>query len=684
MKHTVKKTQVLCFKRWENKSYSAFKSLHKCVKIGVLCAGYSLVNIPEQVLAQTTDSVKTQTVHLEEVDVNAESAPDIFAQTGRTITQVSRTEIHRAPAQTLTDLLKYIPAVDLRQRGPYGSQADLSIRGSSFDQTLILLNGINLSDPQTGHYALNLPIDLESVERIEVLEGPASRIFGNNALGGAVNFITGTGKESSLNASLAAGQYGYYKLSLASTTHLKHNITHHTAISKMASDGYMKNTDFDQLNIFSQNKWENKDFPLDLQLGYSQKSLGANGFYAGKYPQQEEYESLQTCFASLKGNTTGKVKISPSLYWRRNYDHYVFMRHNPSASQNFHFTDVFGGEITASVESKIGKTNIGLLSRHEKIFSSNLGKELEIPRDVKHDPTEVQYTHSDERTNFSLYGEQNLRWGKWSASAGILLNHNNYTGSKINLYPGIDLACYPSSAWKLYGSVNRAMRLPTFTDLYYHGYANRGNPDLKPEQCLEYELGAALLLKHSNIRVSYFYRNTIDAIDWIWLPDESVWHTMNLHELQTQGISSGWTWDVQAFAGSRFWLRSVSVSYDYLLGSKANEDFISNYALDYLKHKFVFHLDHRIVGKLNANWKVAFQDRNGNYMKFNLNDGTETATPYDAFWQIDLRVYYDTSRWNIFAEASNLTDQKHHDLGNLTLPGIWVRGGINIKIATKK
>jgi iron complex outermembrane receptor protein len=641
------------------------------------------VNIPEQVLAQTTDSVKTKTVHLEEVEVNAESAPDIFAQTGRTITQVTRTEIHRAPAQTLSDLLKYVPAVDLRQRGPYGSQADLSIRGSSFDQTLILLNGVNISDPQTGHYALNLPIDLESVERIEVLEGPSSRIFGNNALGGAVNFITGTGKDNSLNASLAAGQYGYYKLSLANTMHLKHNVTNHTAISKMASDGYMKNTDFDQLNIFSQNKWENKAFPLDLQLGYTQKALGANGFYAGKFPQQEEYESLQTYFVSLKGNTTGKVKITPSLYWRRNYDHYVFMRHNPSASQNFHYTDVFGGEVTASVESKIGKTNFGLLSRNEKIFSSNLGKELDAPRNVKHDATEVQYTHSDERTNFSLYGEQNLRLGKWSASAGILLNRNNYTGSKINLYPGIDLAYYPNNVWKLYGSVNRAMRLPTFTDLYYHGYANRGNPDLKPEQCLEYELGVALALKHSHVRAGYFYRNTVDAIDWIWLSDESVWHTMNLHELHTQGISLGWTWNVQAFVGSNFWIRSLAVSYDYLLGSKAGEDFISNYALDYLKHKFVFQFDHRIAGKFNANWKIAFQDRNGNYMKYNLDDGTEMATPFDAFWQIDLRLYYDTPRWNIFAEASNLTDQKHQDLGNLTLPGIWIRGGVNIKILTK-
>jgi iron complex outermembrane receptor protein len=650
----------------------------------VLCAGYSLVNIPVQVLAQTADSIQAGTVHLEEVDVNAEATPDIFAQTGRTITQVSRAEINRAPAQTLADLLQYVPSVDLRQRGPYGSQADLSIRGSSFDQTLILLNGINISDPQTGHYALNLPIDLESVERIEVLEGPSSRIFGNNALGGAVNFITGTGQENSFNAALAAGQYGYYKLSLANTTHNpKLHLTNHTAISKMASDGYMKNTDFDHLNIFSQNKWENKAFPLDLQLGYTQKALGANGFYAGKYPQQEEYESLQTYFAALKGSTTGKVKITPSFYWRRNYDHYVFMRHNPSASQNFHYTDVIGGEVTASVESKIGKTNLGLLSRNERIFSSNLGKELETPRTVKHDPTEVQYTHSDERTNISLYAEQNLRLGKWSASAGMLLNRNNYTGSKINLYPGVDIAWYPNNSWKLYGSVNRAMRLPTFTDLYYHGYANRGNPDLKPEQCLEYEFGAALSLKHFNARVGYFYRNTVNAIDWIWLSDESVWHTMNLHELQTQGISTGWTWNVREWAGNNYWLRSISVSYDYLLGSKANEDFISNYALDYLRNKLNLHFDHQIVGKLNANWKIAFQDRNGSYMRYNLDDGTEMATPYAAFWQIDLRLYYEAARWNIFAEASNLTGQQHQDLGNIMLPGRWVRGGVNIKIGNK-
>jgi iron complex outermembrane receptor protein len=632
--------------------------------------------LPEQSFAQA-DSTQVKNIDMEEVEVSTDAAPNVFASIGRTIVQIRKQDIERAAAQSLVDLLEFIPSVDLRQRGPYGAQADVSIRGTSFDQTLVLLNGISINDPRTGHNSLNLPIDLESVEKIEILEGPAARIFGNNALGGAINFITGTQPDNHLKVSLAGGQYGFYKASLAGTAHTSHT-THHLAVSRTVSDGYMHNTDFNNLNVFTQNKWNNRIVPLDLQLGYTQKDFGANSFYGPKYPDQ--FEILHTLFAALKGNVTaGKLTIEPSVYWQRNYDQYILNSNNPDAYRNFHNTESYGADITASLTSWLGRTSVGVLARSERIYSNNLGELMDTPLEVPRQ-NDKWYTKTGRRTNVSAYAEQNLYVGKWSASVGVLANHNNYTGSRLNLYPGADLAFHPNQTVKLYASANKAMRLPTFTDLWYTGPMNIGNPGLKPEYSTEYELGGKITANCWNATVSYFYRNISDAIDWIWLDDQQKWHTMNLTDLHTHGISLGGQWDMKRYAGNGFPVQLLTMHYTFMSSNKSANQYKSNYVMDYLRHKLNIGLTHRVAEKVYAHWIIGWQDRNGGYMKYSAADNTECETPYNPFWQIDLRVYRQAGRLNVFAEASNLGNRKYQDIGNITLPGRWIRAGMSVTL----
>ena len=669
--------EPFCFRRWTNKSYAVFNSLHRCIKIGVLCASYSILVSPTRCFAQTDSTQVIKRIDLQEVEVSAEAAPDIFAPVGRVITTVRSVEIERAPTQSLVDMLDFIPNVDLRQRSPFGAQADISIRGASFDQTLILLNGINISDPQTGHYSLNLPIDLESVEKIEILEGAAARIFGNNALGGAVNFITGRRPEKSLKASMTGGQYGFYKTSLTANTHSR-NTTHHLSVSQTASDGYRHNTDFKNLTVFSQNKWNNRTVPLDLQMGYTQKDFGANSFYGPKYPNQ--YESLHTFFAALKGHVTaGKFSVSPSAYWRRNYDQYILIRDNPDIYRNFHYTDIYGAEVTASLANRFGQTNLGLLARNERIFSNNLGKLMETPRKVPRQ-SDKWYTKTDKRTNMSIFAEQNFYTGHWSASVGALANRNNYIGDKLNLYPGIDIAFRPHPLVKIYVSANSAMRLPTFTDLYYQSPMHISNPDLKPERSKEYELGAKMSAATWHAGIGYFYRHITHAIDWIWLDEHQKWHTMNLTHIRTHGISTGGQWEVKRDAGEGFLLQSLSAFYTFMCSNKSANHYRSNYVMDYLRHKLNIGITHRMVGKINAHWQITWQNRHGGYLKYKVEEDSETETPYDPFWQFDLRIYRKTERLNIYVEATNLGNKPHQDIGNIILPGVWIRAGIAITL----
>ena len=181
---------ILTFRRWRSKSYSMFLTLKQTVNISVLSVAY-LVSVPVTTVAgqQDTTEVKMQ-YDLDEIEVTAQRSPALFSQVAQIISVIEKEEIEATSSQSIQDLLEYVAGVDVRQRGAEGVQADISIRGGTFDQTLILLNGINITDPQTGHHNLNLPVSIAQVERIEILEGPAARIYGPNAFSGTINIVT--------------------------------------------------------------------------------------------------------------------------------------------------------------------------------------------------------------------------------------------------------------------------------------------------------------------------------------------------------------------------------------------------------------------------------------------------------------------------------------------------------------
>jgi len=255
-KSLVRRTDhFVTFRKFGRKGYSAFQSMHKAVRIGCLSVSYLLFAIPSNaernmmvVGPDTINSMKS--IEVEPIVVSAQRAPVAFSQAARIVKVIGKEEIQSAPVQSLQDLLEYSLNVDVRQRGNYGVQADISIRGGSFDQVLILLNGININDPQTGHHSLNLPVSFDAIERIEILEGPASRIYGPNAFSGAINIITGTSDKSNLKARVSGGENGYFDTGL-SGTFVSGRLTNFVSADHRSSDGYIKNTDFKLTDAFN-------------------------------------------------------------------------------------------------------------------------------------------------------------------------------------------------------------------------------------------------------------------------------------------------------------------------------------------------------------------------------------------------------------------------------------------------
>ena len=176
------KRTSLKFKHFSNKGYSLFSVLGREVIVGTLSVAtltYAKANgISTEVSKISTDSLyRGAALELDEVSVTASRAPLAESQQARMVTVLSREDIAQAPVQSINDLLKYVASVDVRQRGPVGAQTDVSIRGGNYEQITILLNGVNINDPQTGHNAFDFPCDIADIERIEVLEGPAAHIY---------------------------------------------------------------------------------------------------------------------------------------------------------------------------------------------------------------------------------------------------------------------------------------------------------------------------------------------------------------------------------------------------------------------------------------------------------------------------------------------------------------------------
>lgn len=673
------KKSFVVFKQWNRKGYSVFNTLKKVVKITTLTLSYSIVLLPLQVLSQT-DSTVTKNLDLEEVVVSAQKAPVIYSQLSRFVTTVDRNEIKLMPVTSVNELLENYSGVDIRQRGVNGIQSDISIRGGSFDQNLILLNGVNISDPQTGHHSLNLPVDLRSIERIEILEGPGSRIFGPNAFSGAVNIITNQSEKNYTKAGFTAGDFGLFSANIGSSYKTGHT-KHFLSVAKSQSKGYIKNTDYDQYNVFYNTRYKSEAGNIDFQVGYTNKEFGANSFYTPAYPDQ--FEHTKTTFTSLRFETGEKIKLIPTIYYRRHRDRFELFRYEPASwytGHNYHLTDIYGVKLDSRVSSKLGITSFGAELRSENIWSNVLGN---ITGDTiaANGESEGFYTRKYSRSISNYFLEHSFVVGRFFVSAGILASWVSENNFDFNLYPGLDLGYSVNKNLRVFTTINRSLRLPTFTDLFYNGPGNIGNPDLKPEEAWSYELGLKYDHKVVQSSVSYFYRDAGNVIEWVRLKDATIedkWETQNLTKVETKGLTFKSKFILQKWS-----IRNIALSYTRLdqKASASIEAYETKYSMNYLKHNLILNIDQNILKNMDLSWSVKFQDREGSYLKYDVNTNSYTGEQeFNPFWLVDTKLSYRLKWVTLNAEASNLLNKKYTDMGNLEMPGRWFKAGFNVHI----
>jgi len=642
---------------------------------------------------------QVDTITLNEIQISSVANPVKFNKIPRQIGIISQKEIKNVPANSLDELLEQVGGLDLRQRGTFGMQADLNLAGGSFDQALIMINGIPVNDPQTGHHNLDQTLNLNDVASVEIVRGPSSRWFGPNAFSGAINIVTKREPGNNLSFNLRAGQYGLFSASFLAGYYTG-QVENQTSINGSRSDGYRINTDFKNLSISHQSFFTLGTAKLNLQLGYAGKAFGANSFYTAKYPDQ--FEKVKVLSAGLGVRGGNRLQYRGNIRWRRLYDRFELFREGdnwyqkqgewfvkgsdsagfqtpagffPYQGPNFHRTDVIGATGSAGFRSDFGKTTSGISYQYEKLLSNVLGELMTDTVFSKMD-NGAFYNHRKNRQQLNVYLNQLYQKQNFTVSAGLNVFYNTDYGFLLS--PGFDVSWFITGNMKTYLSANRAIRLPTFTDLYYQGPDHISNPNLKPEKVYGFSGGVQYLLKAITFSVSVSYRMGYDIIDWIKATPDAKWESMNLTQMNTLGAGFSFVY-MPAKTDSRF-VEYLRLNYHYLHSDKNASGYVSLYALDYLRHNLSVFLQHAVVRRLSAGWTFSIQKRNGDYFDY----AQSRKVPYSTVFLLSTKIKYSIPHFIFYLQANNLLNRTYRDIGSVVMPGIWVTGGLQYHVPLKK
>lgn len=607
------------------------------------------------IILTSLQAVAQQTT-LDSVIIRENRIQTTLAKNNRNIQVLDKKQIAALPVKSVNELLSYVSGADLRQRGPNGTQSDISIDGSTFDQVLVLVNGVKMSDPQTGHHLMNLSIPLSSIEQVEILRGPASMKYGVNALAGAINIVTRIPNQNEVSAQAYTGSnfttdtatgntyYGWGAQASASLAGKKQ--AHIFSIAHDEGNGYRYNTGYNAYRLFYQNNIKlNDKNSIDAMGGYISNDFGANGYYAAP-ADANSTEKVQTALGSIGYTFTPNAKLSvrPRVSYRYNNDDYIFVKQNPSLYHNIHETNVVTGEVQGTYKLSKGIIGAGVEYRNEDINSTNLGKW--------------------NRNNTGAYAEYKHNFSdKLNAGLGVYANYNSDYGWQA--FPGIDAGYRFLPKWKVYANAGTGQRLPTYTDLYYKGPLNIGNATLKPEQAAYAEGGVQYNSNLLFAQANYFYRKTTDFIDWVRVLGTDPWQPQNYQSVNVQGITAQAKYNLgRHLSLNDKYQVNINASYTYLnpeivLPSTS----LSKYAIEALRHQAIASVQSVLFGKLQVNVNARYQYR------INANDYTV----------LDTRIGYTFNKhWMAYADVNNILDTQYKEIGTVQLPGRWYTLGLRV------
>jgi len=586
-------------------------------------------------------SYSDQTERLGKIVVTPSRLTADYQGSARSLSILTDSDMTRSPYVVISDVIAGLGNIDIRRRGPEGVQADINIRGSNFDENTVLLDGIKINDPQTGHYTMDIPVTAADIDRVEILKGPASSLYGPNSFGGVINIITKRPEKAQLAISSSGGSFDYFD-TLLSASFPSGPLANRFSIEESCSSGYMPETEF---NIFSLSDGASlkTDFGVyDFFFGYTKKDYGASSFYSNLFPNEEEH--TDTRFFKLSGDAEfGRLEIKPNLFLRRHWDKFILDRNRPGWQTNYHTNYSYGGELNFILRNDFMDTAYGFELSRDTIDSTNL---------QKHD-----------RTKDGMYLELSPHLSE-KLNLKIGLREDRFSDFGWEFSPSVNASYEVSKQVSLRALIGRSYRVPTFTDLYYVDSANIGNPALKPESSWTYEAGADCRIGPVNYSLTVFRRDSYDTIDWTRPNTNSSWQASNIGSVNTNGLEASLDLaPVRLF--DECTISKTFFSYT-ALDSYRKHDYLSKYILDYLKHQITCGVDCDILGFRNS-WVVNYKKRVGD-TGFIVAD-----TKISKYVIKRASLIFDT-----FMSFTNIFNVNYSEQSGVRMPGREIKAGAKL------
>ncbi len=589
---------------------------------------YFLLSFFISSLIVTAQENKPKIDSLQEVIISSTRIDLPFSKNSRTIQLITAEDMKKAGVTNVADALQQIAGIDIRRRGTNGTQADLYIRGGSFDQTLLLVDGIKVDDAQTGHHTMNLALPIEVIKRIEIIKGPAARIFGQNAFNGAINIITKDVPDTDVSLRIQGGSYNQFNASITAGINLDDS-SHIIHYSKNTSEGYRFNTDFDNQNFVLKSTFNKKNLPIAMLISLSDRNFGANGFYASPAATNQYEETM----ASLIGFSTvikkGNFTWKPRVYWRRNEDEYVFVRNNPSIYRNLHISNKIAAELNGSYASNIGVTGFGIETAKVYLSSNNLG--------------------DNNRFVSTLFLEHRLELldNKMDITPGVAVTY--FSDFKFFAFPGIDIGYQVLDNLRVYGNLGYTYRVPTFTDLNYKSPTTIGNPDLEPEKAFSQEIGLKWNRTRFNASAAVFNRDSNRLIDYVKMQNSDPWQPQNIQDVTTKGFETqlNYTFSLNSFD------QKLQLGYTFLDDTIKQSSFnFSQYSVNSLKHQVV------------GSYYMQFFKNVTNSILYRYSERTSG----DSFSVVDMSAAYTLKAFEFSLFANNIFNTEYTETNFVPMP----------------
>jgi vitamin B12 transporter len=626
--------------------------------------------------AQQNDHTSGQT-DLDPVTITSSLTPEKASKTGRNLYIIKGEKFYNLPVHSVDELLRYLPGVEVQARGPMGSQSDIVLRGGTFQQVLVILDGVRLNDPNTGHFTSYIPIAPAEIERIEILKGASSAIYGSEAVGGVIHIITKTfsAKQGLQKANVAAqitgGEYGLFNANAGGffsngKTSVGLGVLSNNAAGQQQRGikGFFHNhTGSVSLNHFFNERWQ-----LALRSSYDDRKFAAQNFYT-TFASDTANEQVKTFWNQLQLTYNSKKDIIRlNVGYKKLDDRYAF---NSAGIPNQSKSDLLQALLTDEWKVK-SKTTIvsGAQFINKKISSNDRGDH-----------------NINQLAGFAILNQQIGE--NFFASPAARLEWNERSGWEF--VPQFNLS-YRHDKFQLRGSAGKTIRDADFTERF-NNYNKTlvtsgriGNPDLEAERSFSYETGVDFFVA-TNLKLSttFFQRYHTKLIDYVTTPYSQMPRQENLSpagmyalaknisEVNTTGVETDIQLSKDFGAKQQLW---ATVGFVWLK-SKSSDAVPSFYISSHAKYLTNFDIQY-----LNKWFSISV---NGLYKE---RQPQSVASPAIAKVSKDYFVlnakaegFLIQNKFSAFVEVDNLFDKNYTDLLGSQMPGRWFMGGIKISLS---